>query len=142
MGCFGDSFLSVFHAGQTSWQHPQSVHETVFIVCLQARSATVPAAMRITGTLNLEATEPVCRLTLEGCFLAEAVILDATRASTIGSAAVPSPPSSPGSSRRVATLSLEPRDDLVGLGLSSPMTEALDLSSGPRRSSRTPNRAA
>ena len=46
MSSFGDSSLPVFHAGQTSWQRPHSVHETVSIICFQVRSAIVPAPKR------------------------------------------------------------------------------------------------
>ena len=41
---FGDSSLPVAYAGQTSWQRPHSVHETVSSICFQVMSATVADA--------------------------------------------------------------------------------------------------
>ena len=47
---FGDSALPVLNAGQTSWQRPHSVHETVSSICFQVMSATVPAPKRIASS--------------------------------------------------------------------------------------------
>ena len=47
---FGDRSLPVAYAGQTSWQRPHSVHETVSIICFQVMSATVPEPSRISSS--------------------------------------------------------------------------------------------
>ena len=47
---FGDRSLPVAHAGQTSWQRPHSVHETVSTICFQVMSVSVPAPIRISSS--------------------------------------------------------------------------------------------